>query len=118
MVMAELTKRQRYWLEHVRRALASGAPMTSYAKSRRISIGALYNAKSQLLRRGFLRRPEPAARKVDGGAFVPVRIEPMVGMKPACRLRHRSGWELECEGLPDPQWLLALVGGEHGDAAA
>ena len=116
--MAELTKRQQFWLEHVRRAKASGEPLTRYAKSRGLSIGALQQAKSRLVQRGLLRRETPAAPRSDGEAFVPVRIEPVARMNAACRLRHDSGWELECAALPEPRWLRALIGSESGDAAA
>lgn len=116
--MAELTKRQQYWLEHVRRATASGEPLTRYAKSRGLSIGALNQAKSRLRQRGVLGVKAPAARPLDGEAFVPVRIESAVaGMQTACRLRHGSGWELECGRLPEPEWLRALIRAENGDAA-
>lgn len=116
--MAELTKRQQFWLEHVRRAKASGEPLTRYAKSRGLSIGALNQAKSRLQQRGFLRREGPTAQRADGEAFVPVRIEPVAGTNAACRLRHGSGWELECAALPEPRWLRALIESESGDAAA
>jgi hypothetical protein len=46
-----------------------------------------------------------------------VRIEPLAP-PPRCRLRHPSGWELECEGWPDPLWLRAVVEGGFEDASA
>jgi len=114
----ELTERQQYWLEHLRKAKANGEPLTRYAQSRGLSAGALQQAKSRLEQRGVLRRTPEAAQRVDSNGFVPVIIEPRV-MNPvaACRLRHPSGWELQSEALPPVQWLRALVEVD-GDAAA
>jgi hypothetical protein len=109
-----LTKRQRYWLQHIERAAEQGGTLKAYAEARRISLGALYNAKSKLLKAGVLE--SQLVEPVSTG-LVAVRIEPPVQARSVLRLRHRSGWELECERWPDPRWLLALVHGEHDDAA-
>lgn len=111
----ELTKRQRYWLEHIRRASKSGKTLKAYAKSRRLSVGMLYNVKSELTRAGILPGPESPT---TAPAFVPVRIEPTPPPRSVIRLTHPSGWLLECEGWPEPAWLEALVRGTSGDASA
>ena len=104
----ELTERQRYWLEHIRRASESGKTLKAYAKSRRLSVGMLYNVKSELTRAGILPcLDSPTAAP----AFVPVRIEPTTLPRTVCRLTHPSGWLLECEGWPEPAWLKSLVHG-------
>jgi hypothetical protein len=107
-----LTKRQRFWLTHVRTAMSSGMPLQEYAKRHRLSVGALYNAKSVLKRGGALvgtqTQPVP-------DAFVAVRIAERSAEPIRCRLQHAHGWQLEMERLPDPQWLLALMQG--GDVA-
>lgn len=112
----DLTKRQRFWLAHVRATVSSGESLQQYAKRHRLSLGALYNAKSVLKRSGLLRViSRPSAASVP--AFVPVRIEPKTDEPIGCRLHHAQ-WQLEMERLPDPQWLLALMRGGDGDAAA
>lgn len=110
----ELTKRQRYWLEHIRRASESGKTLKAYARARRVSLGALYNAKSKLMKNGVLPRQESSA---EMSTLVPVRIEPAATARTACRSQHPSGWLLECDRWPEPEWLLALVQGSGGDAS-
>ena len=110
----QLTKRQRYWLKHIERASQCGETLKAYAKQRRLSVGAMYQAKSELMRRGALPRGEQAVVVAD---FVPVQIERAVPVA-RCRLRHRSGWELECEEWPDPCWLRQVMTGERGDASS
>jgi hypothetical protein len=109
----ELTKRQRYWLEHIQEAERRGQTLKAYAKKRQLSLGAMYRAKSSLMKSGALPR---GGHEQVVAEFVPVRIEPLAAT-PSCRLRHPSGWELECEGWPDPQWLRAVMGGGFEDAS-
>jgi len=113
--MEELTKRQRYWLRHIERAAERGDTLKAYAKRRRISVGALYTAKSQLMRLGVLARQARAAVVTD---FVPVRIEPAERVDRVCRLRHPRGWQLECSEWPDPDWLRGVMQTEQGDASS
>jgi hypothetical protein len=110
----QLTKRQRYWLKHIERAAERGETLKEYAKRRRISVGAMYQAKSNLMKLGVLPRQEQAVVVTD---FVPVQIKPAAPLV-RCRLRHRSGWEFECGSWPDPKWLRAVMEGEQGDASS
>jgi hypothetical protein len=110
----DLTKRQRFWLAHIRAAMKSGQRLQQYARVHRLSVGALYNAKSVFKRSGLLSVP-PGAESVQG-AFVPVRIAMSPDEPIRCRLQHLHGWQLEMERLPDPQWLLVLMRGEGDDA--
>lgn len=107
-----LTSRQRYWLEHIRAAMAGGGTVAEYAKQHGLSIAGLYNAKSVLSRLGALRqeRGEAATER-----FVTVRIKPSRGEPMRCELKHGSGWTLIVTELPSAAWLRALV--EHGDVA-
>ena len=110
----QLTKRQRYWLKHIEHAAERGETLKEYAKRRRMSVGAMYQAKSALMKLGVLARQEQAVVVAD---FVPVRIEPAAPFV-RCRLRHRSGWELECTSWPDPRWLRAVMEGGQDDASS
>jgi len=50
--------------------------------------------------------------------FAPVRVAPAAATMtttaaPAgCRIRHPSGWTIECAGYPEVSWLSALMSGE------
>lgn len=110
----QLTKRQRYWLKHIERAAERGETLKEYSKRRRMSVGAMYQAKSELMRRGVLPRQEQAVVVAD---FVPVQIEPPTSLV-RCRLRHRRGWELECTDWPGPRWLRAVMEGGRDDASS
>ena len=50
--LSALTERQRFWLEHLR-ACGTGS-LKSYADKHGLDIGALYEAKSRLKRKGML----------------------------------------------------------------
>lgn len=113
----DLTKRQRFWLAHVRSAVGSSEPLHQYAKKHRLSLGALYNAKSVLKRRGALNVIVKHSRQPLQPAFVPVRMSIKADELIRCQLQHAQ-WRLEMERLPDPKWLRALMCSEDGDAAA
>lgn len=104
-MVKKVTQRQRFWLAHVERATQSGQTFKAYAEAHGLSLGALYEASSKRLR-GIVDEEGAAASGMCPGAFVPVNVT-NTGTMP-CRLRHDSGWVLECEGLPDPNWLIAL----------
>lgn len=110
-----LTKRQRYWLEHIKQAAERGRPLKAYAKRRGLSVDALYTAKSQLRKLGALPQQE---QDTVAAELVPVRIEPSAAAGAVCRLRHPGGWELECRHWPDPDWLRSLMQAEPGDASS
>jgi len=61
-----------------------------------------------------------AAATQEPGAFVGVRIAPAPGAAAtgaACRIRHPSGWVIECASWPEASWMAALfAGGTHAVA--
>jgi hypothetical protein len=65
---SSLTPRQQFWLEHLRRCTELGQPLSAYAAEHGLSLGALYEAKRHLRRRGLW----PAA----SGRFVRVQLTP------------------------------------------
>ena len=115
-MMKKLTQRQRFWLAHVRRATQSGQTLKAYAEAQGISLSALYEASSKRSRGGIVDGEEAAASGKPSAAFVPVNVTNTGTM--ACRLTHDSGWVLECERLPDPDWLIALWQRGPADAVA
>ena len=111
--MKELTQQQRFWLEHIGKAGERGQTLKDYAKQQGLSLGAMYRAKSLLKARGVISHD---GHEAGASELVPVRVTPL-GPGAWCRLRHPSGWSLECEGWPDPGWLRAVMAGSVGDAA-
>ncbi len=49
-----LTKRQRYWLEHIQACEASGKSMAEYATSNGIAVRAMYSGRKTLFNKGVL----------------------------------------------------------------
>lgn len=101
-----LTGRQRFWFEHLERARASGETLKAYAQAQGISLSRLYNASSRLTRSDLPKDKASSGKKLSRAAFVPVRLSATAPR--TWRLRHPSGWVLESEGMPDPQWLRDL----------
>ena len=112
MTKMAMTARQQFWLAHIEAAMRAGRGLKHYASAHRLSLGALYNAKSVFKRAGVLKS---GSRKLAESSFVPVQIAPPAAPPIRCRLQHRSGWQLEMERLPDVKWLRDLIG-DH-DAA-
>jgi hypothetical protein len=113
MAKKSMTQRQQFWLAHIQAAMKSGEGLKRYANTHRLSLGALYNAKSVFKRAGLLKSP---SSELAPSPFVPVQIAPQASVPIRCRLQHRLGWQLEMERLPDPAWVRELMRGD--DAAA
>lgn len=89
-----LTDRQRFWLEHLRACERSGQSLKGYAAEHNLDVGALYEAKSRLKRKGLVSPDENRAR------FVRVEPSRFAGaIPPVCRvhLRNATVVELVCE---------------------
>ena len=96
-----LTKRQRFWLEHLR-ACGSGS-LKAYAEAHGLDVRAMYEAKARLKRKGAL--SSPPARLV--------RVEPARSPAPGPtygRVQRRNGASVELACAPE-HWgtLLASV---------
>jgi len=111
-----LTQTDRGWLEHLRRAQSQGVTLVEYARAARLKVGSLYEARRSLQRKG-VRVPAAnaiAAKEPKPHEFVPVRVMPaaMSGAAAVCRVRHASGWVIECTSWPDASWVSALLGAQ------
>ena len=85
-----LTKRQRYWLEHLQRCEASGESLKAYAAAHALSVASLYEAKGRLRRRGFMGEATESVPK-----FVQVgRVQPTASV---CRVQLCNGVSVELE---------------------
>ena len=110
----ELTQSDRGWLEHLRRAHAERVTLVEYARAAGLKVGSLYEARRSLQRKG-VRVPGAeagATKEQKPPEFVPVRVAPSVvsATTTVCRLRHASGWVIECASWPDASWLAGLLG--------
>lgn len=59
---SSLTPRLQFWAEHLRQCAECGQSLSTYAAERSLKVSRLYEAKSQLRRRGLW--PAPAAQFV------------------------------------------------------
>ncbi len=66
--LSSLTKRQQFWLEHLRSCAAGGLSLSVYAAEEGLSVGALQQAKTRLQRGGLW--------PVVGPGFV--RVQPTI----------------------------------------
>jgi hypothetical protein len=65
---SSLTARQQFWAEHLRVCANRGQALSSYAAEQGLSVAALYEAKSQLRRKGLLPTPSPRFVRVQAPA--------------------------------------------------
>ncbi len=105
-----LTDRERYWLEHLRRAEVAGQTLAAYAAAQGLKVGALYEAKSRLKRKGVLdpQRPKPPARFLRVVTEAPAAPTPVL-----CRVQLPNAVTLELGCAPEHWesllWSLARL---------
>ena len=109
----DLTRAERRFLERAAEAQQQGVTLEQYYRACGLSIGWLYNIRRQLQGKGVM-VPEPTARitAVTSGKFVEVCVRPaaMSGESAVCRVRHPSGWMIECASWPEVSWMRQLIG--------
>jgi hypothetical protein len=108
-----LTKRQRYWLRHIKAADASDGTLVAYAKAHKLKVRDLYQWKTALGRRGLLKtkRAKPA-----GSSFVPVKPvaapaspPPPMSAESQYTVTLPNGVRLDFAGTLGPESLLDLL---------
>lgn len=104
-----LNERERACLAHVRQAQALGLSFAEYCRQRDLKINQWYWIRRGLMRKGVIGGSKGEADKPAG--FTAVRIAPEASGPTACRIRHPSGWVIECGSVPQAQWLTALLSG-------
>ena len=110
----ELTAAERSYLEHAERAQGQGQTLAEYCRQTGLSPHVLYSARRQLKAKGVLARAprrQHVSRKTRQFIAVTVGESARSGSM-ICRLRHPSGWVMECGSWPEPSWLKDLTG-EH-----
>jgi hypothetical protein len=108
----DLTAAESRYLEHAERAQSQGQTLAEYCRRMGLSPHVLYSARRQLKMKGVLAQA-PKRQGVSGkpGQFVSVSVaEPARSVSATCRLRHPSGWVMECGSWPEPSWLRDLTG--------
>ena len=98
--------------EHAELAQSQGKSVVEYCRQTGLSVHALYSARRALKEKGVL-TGSPKRRQVrkKPGEFIAVRVADSM---PAvvCRVRHPSGWVVECANWPDPRWMQELTGAQ------
>jgi len=116
----ELTPRAQAYFEHVRRAKEQGLTLTAYCQREGLNVRSLYSVRRDLVDKGLMPRTlAPRTKKeARAGEFVAVRVAASGnGAELVCRVRHPSGWTIECGRWPEAAWMSQLMRGAS-DAAA
>jgi len=103
-----LSEKERACLEHDRRAQALGMSFAEYCRERDLKVNQWYWVRSGLMRKGVLAGHAKAEAGKPAG-FAPIQVTPQVHETTACRIRHPSGWVIECGSVPQAQWLSDLM---------
>jgi hypothetical protein len=114
-----LNERERACLGHLEEAKKLGVSFSRYCREKELSLHQWAWVKRVLVRKGVIseRRRVEEPKAVVG--FAPVRIAAAAATltttataATGCRIRHPSGWTIECAGYPEVSWLSALMTGE------
>jgi hypothetical protein len=109
----DLTRAERRYLERAAEAQQQGVTLEEYYRASGLSVGWLYNIRRQLQGKGVV-VPERTARSavVTRGKFVEVCVRPATTNEGSavCRVRHPSGWMIECASWPEVSWVRQLIG--------
>jgi hypothetical protein len=117
---AELKPREQAYFEHVRQAKEQGLTLTAYCQGLGLNVRSLYSVRRELVDKGIVARTlaPRTKRKARAAKFVAVRVAgPGSGAELVCRVRHPSGWTIECGRWPEAAWVSQVLKGA-ADAAA
>ncbi len=113
-----LNERERACLGHLEQAKKLGVSFSRYCREKDLSLGQWAWVKRVLVRKGVVsERREVEGAKTKAVGFAPVRVSPaaatttMTAATMVCRIRHPSGWTIECAGYPEVLWLSDLMSG-------
>jgi len=110
-----LSDRERACLAYLDEAKKLGVSFSRYCREKELKLHEWSWVKRVLIRKGVIggRR---RAEKAKPAGFVPVRVAPATiaaaTTTTVCRIRHPSGWTIECASFPAPSWMSALLSGE------
>jgi hypothetical protein len=111
-----LNERERACLGHLEQAKKLGVSFSRYCREKDLSLHQWAWIKRVLVRKGVVseRRQMQGPEAVG---FAPVRIVAATAtmtttaVATGCRIRHPSGWTIECAVYPEVAWLSALMSG-------
>jgi hypothetical protein len=110
----DLTAAEQQYLERAKTAEGEGMSLAQYYRANGLSVYSLYNVRRRLVKKGVVARGRAAwsTARAKADSFVAVRVvKPTeAGSSSVCRLRHPSGWVIECVNWPEPSWMAALTG--------
>lgn len=122
--MAEnLSEREQACLEHIKQAQELGVSFAEYCRSFELNANTWYAVRQGLIRKGVIAgrgkpEEEDERKEVKPTGFAEVRIAaPAESAAVMCRIRHPSGWVIECLSWPQASWMSALFAA-GADAAA
>lgn len=120
----QLTAREQSYFDHVRQAKEQGVTLKAYCQKLGVNVRSLYGVRRDLVEKGVLPRTLPPktakTKKARPAKFVAVRVlapGSNNGSEAVCRVRHPSGWVIECGRWPEAAWVWELTRGA-GDASA
>jgi hypothetical protein len=106
-----LSDRERACLAHLEEAKKLGKSFSQYCRDKQISMHQWTWIKRALVRKGVIGGRRRAERSEAAG-FVAVRVAaPVSTATTVCRIRHPSGWMIDCASYPEASWMLALMSG-------
>src|SRR5262249_43561684 len=98
-----------------------GGSFAEYCRAAGLKANEWHAVRHGMVQKGLLpgRRGSTRAKrkmtKPKRSRFIPLRLKPSgsadQSMPMACRVRHPSGWVIECASVPEVQWLTGLVTG-------
>ena len=101
MERAELTERQRYWLEQIKACEASGMSASAYAAEQGFHVGGMYAGKKSLIKKGVL--PQTAGVRFQ-------RVQPaVVSVDSEWRIRLPNGFSVDFSGAVDAGTLSTVL---------
>ena len=111
-----LSEREIACMDHLRQATILGISFAAYCRRIELDAREWYPLKQGLARRGVIEGVRVSQERHKTPArFAAVRISPAAASvgSTACRIKHPSGWVVECASLPPPAWLSALMVGDR-----
>ncbi len=111
-----LSERERACLAHLEEAKRLRLSFSGYCREKELSMHQWTWIKRALVRKGVIDGPR-RRKMTKPAAFVPVHIAPLATVTPppattVCRIRHPSGWMIECASYPEVSWMSAVMSGE------
>ncbi len=109
-----LSERERECLAHLEEAKKLGVSFSRYCRDKQISMHQWTWIKRALVRKGVIGKRARSDRARTAG-FAAVRVAAAAATitttaaTTGCRIRHSSGWTIECASYPEVSWLSALM---------